>query len=203
MAECVRLSLTDTEQGRSSRGGPTKVDGVWDCARSQLCAIQRAPSFSANPPSPPACPGTSDWGLSMEGHGDKVECCSGAEISNWCNYCHVNEIVFKYPLLTEVGRWEHLLPIAPLARCHLILYRCYILTTFYVPRKLRWPIIFFYTDITRAVLKNKILSFWCALFVFTSFLLVLKQMKHVIWLVHFNDDTITSAFKQASVCNTC
>lgn len=178
MAECVRLSLIDTEQGWSSRGGADK--GRWClglCEESVVC-YPACPSLSLLTLPPPACPGTSDWGLSMEGHGDKVECCSGAEILNCCNYCHVNEIVFKYPLLTEVGRWEHLLPIAPLAHCHLILYWCYILTTFYIPWKLRWPIIF-YTDITQAVLKNKILSFWCALFVFTSFLLLFKQMKHM------------------------
>lgn len=63
------------------------------------------------------CPGSGDGGLSTEGHGDKVECCSAVEIGNCCNYCHVDGKAFKYLLLTEEGRWGHLLLIAPSVNC--------------------------------------------------------------------------------------
>lgn len=53
----------------------------------------------------------------MEGHGDKVECCSAVEMGNCRNYCRVNGKAFKYLLLTEEGRWGQLLPIAPLEHC--------------------------------------------------------------------------------------
>lgn len=57
MAGCVRLSLIDTDPGWSSRGEPTKVDGVWDRMRSQLCVIQRTSLFLSLPPSAALGPG--------------------------------------------------------------------------------------------------------------------------------------------------
>lgn len=52
--ECVRLSLGDIDLGWSSHGKPTKVDGVWDHMRSQLCVIQHTSLFLslALPPLP-------------------------------------------------------------------------------------------------------------------------------------------------------
>lgn len=37
----------------------------------------------------------------MEGHGDKVDCCSAAEIGTCCNYNPINGKVFTYLLHTE------------------------------------------------------------------------------------------------------
>lgn len=94
----LRLSLVDTDLGWSSRREPTKVDGVWDRMRSQPVHLSLSPSLPALP-----CPGTGDWGLSMEGHVDKVECCSAVEIGHCCNYCRVNGKAFKYLQLSDEG----------------------------------------------------------------------------------------------------
>ncbi len=59
MAECVRLSLRDIDLGWSSHGRQTKVDGVWDRMRSQLCVIQHTSVFLSVSLSLP-CPGTGD-----------------------------------------------------------------------------------------------------------------------------------------------
>lgn len=46
------------------------------------------------------CPGTLNWVLSMEGHGDKVDCCAAAEIETCCNYSPISGKVCKYLLYT-------------------------------------------------------------------------------------------------------
>lgn len=50
MAGCVRLSLIDTDLGWSSRGEPTKVDGVWDRVLSSApLSFSLSPSAALGP----------------------------------------------------------------------------------------------------------------------------------------------------------